>query len=509
MASMGFTPALKDDWFSFDHSTDPDPGVVGINSVLFASQGPTRVRMHGVGSCTGTATDGAHTAQVTGVKFRLTRDPAHLGGSFEATCSSLFADPPPPPVAENILTINWQASGAEIAPTVVTDTVFDPTGTGLATTGGAISGSFAGGRSSTRDNFDAVALGDITQAQPTSANPTPSYPRCQPGIVIKEGGFKASLRAPRGLSRAAIVTGSTLDITADVPGPTAYVSDFSGNVVTPFDIAAGTVGFPISVQHPLTIAVTPDGRTAYVSTLTGVTPIDTATNTPEPTIAVPGSPGFVAITPDGATAYVAENGGRVSPIDTATNVAGPPITVGPNPGGIAVTPNGETAYVTDRQNGTVTPISTATNVPGVPIHVGNDPYAIAVTPSGGVAYVTNRADGTVTPINTATNTAGTAISVGASPEGIVITPNGATAYVKTLAGITPISTATNIAGTPIALSSSPRGVALTPDGSNLYVMNELGTALIPINTGTNKAGTPIGGFPQGSEDIGIARSKAT
>ena len=40
----------------------------------------------------------------------------------------------------------------------------------------------------------------------------------------------------------------------------------------------------------------------------------------------------IAITPDGKTAYVANTGsGTVTPIATATNTAGPPITVGSEP----------------------------------------------------------------------------------------------------------------------------------------------------------------------------------
>ena len=51
------------------------------------------------------------------------------------------------------------------------------------------------------------------------------------------------------------------------------------------------------------IAITPDGRTAYVDGLGTVTPIDLASNTSRPAIRVPPAAPFstMAITPDGHT----------------------------------------------------------------------------------------------------------------------------------------------------------------------------------------------------------------
>ena len=126
--------------------------------------------------------------------------------------------------------------------------------------------------------------------------------------------------------------------------------------------------------------------------------------------------GQIAITPDGKTAYVPTNAtGTVIPISTATNQAGQPIELGHNrtsgPDFIAITPDGRTAYVASLAFNTVTPISTATNAPGRPIHVGSGPVWIAITPDGKTAYVANESQpGTVTPISTATNTAGDADS---------------------------------------------------------------------------------------------------
>ena len=46
----------------------------------------------------------------------------------------------------------------------------------------------------------------------------------------------------------------------------------------------------------------------------------------------------IAITPNGKTAYVLSIGGTVTPIRTATNTASTPIKVGRDPDAIAITP---------------------------------------------------------------------------------------------------------------------------------------------------------------------------
>jgi len=212
-----------------------------------------------------------------------------------------------------------------------------------------------------------------------------------------------------------------------------------------------------------------------------VTPITTATNTPGKPIKVGHRPRLIAITPDGKTAYVVNQGGTVTPIATATNTPGKPIKVGGQPySAIAITPDGKTVYVANTGTNTVTPISTATNTPGKPIKVGvnrkvtppgghsffesPEPWAIAITPDGKTAYVASFASGTVTPIATATNTPGKPIKVGKGAWAIAITPDGKTAYAISFypCTATPISTATNKAGKPVKVGRGPEAIAIAP-----------------------------------------------
>src|ERR1019366_9235550 len=207
-------------------------------------------------------------------------------------------------------------------------------------------------------------------------------------------------------------------------------------------------------------------------------------------------PYAVAITPNGKTAYVVNTFlDTVTPIRTATGMAGKPIKVGQNPEVIAITPNGRTAYVVSPGPGTVTPIFTATNTADKPIKVGSFPWdkpikggltprAIAITPNGRTAYVVSEFPGTVTPIFTATNTADKPIKipysssyVPSSTPGqrlIVSTPDGRTVYAvsDTTGTVTPIFTATSTAGKPIKVGKDPYNLAITPNGRVAEVVNQ-------------------------------------
>jgi len=120
-----------------------------------------------------------------------------------------------------------------------------------------------------------------------------------------------------------------------------------------------------------------------------VVPISTTTSTAGKPIRLRGLFGAVAITPDGKTLYVSSPegpAGAVIPISTTTNTAGKPIRI-PIRGAdrfavitIAITPDGRTLYAAAAN--TVIPINTATNTPGKPIRIpirGANPFAV-ITP---------------------------------------------------------------------------------------------------------------------------------
>ncbi|MFF4520118.1 beta-N-acetylglucosaminidase domain-containing protein [Streptomyces bluensis] len=178
-----------------------------------------------------------------------------------------------------------------------------------------------------------------------------------------------------------------LAITPD--GSTLYVANIHDSTVTPVDLsgASATAGRAIRVgPNPFDVVASPDGRTVYVSNSGGsasstVTPIDTATNDTRPTLLVTGQAYGLALSPDGRTLWVsASTGDTVTPVDTVTGAPGTPVTVGRSAFDVALDWNGTTAYVTTADAGTLVPVTTATGAVGTALKTGAYPLAAAVTP---------------------------------------------------------------------------------------------------------------------------------
>jgi hypothetical protein len=92
-----------------------------------------------------------------------------------------------------------------------------------------------------------------------------------------------------------------------------------------------------SGSFPFHIAITPNGKAAYATSDSGLTPINTTT-TKTPGKTIKGLSGPIAITPDGTTVYTGSSNHTVTPVSTATNKPGKAITVGSDPVAIAITP---------------------------------------------------------------------------------------------------------------------------------------------------------------------------
>ena len=129
-------------------------------------------------------------------------------------------------------------------------------------------------------------------------------------------------------------------------GQTAYVVNSEAGTLVPINLAAQTLGKPITVgvvkqpsgpsATPLSVAITPDGKTAYVLTPalgfkddSLVTPVETATGTVGKPIQVAGVMDSIVVSPDGQTVYLGGYyPGKLIPISTSTNQVGPDIPIG-------------------------------------------------------------------------------------------------------------------------------------------------------------------------------------
>ncbi|HSK49245.1 MAG TPA: PKD domain-containing protein [Solirubrobacterales bacterium] len=262
---------------------------------------------------------------------------------------------------------------------------------------------------------------------------------------------------------------------------TGASSSGMGSIAAPVELTTQAIGgqVPIGMSSegtPADVAITPDGKTAYVVDNEQVVPIDVATNTAGTPIAIPIFGQAIAIAPDGRFAYVSSvfvGPSEISKIDLATKTVVATIAVGDNAFGLAVTPDSRTLYVASNGDGSVYPVDVATNVVGAAIPVGPFPSAVSVTPDGSSAYVLLPGEEKLVRIDLATNTVVGAIANVPGSE-LAIAPNGAKAYAVGGSAITPVDLGSGAAGTTSFAPNqdSFEDVAILPDGSRAYATTQ-------------------------------------
>jgi YVTN family beta-propeller protein len=274
---------------------------------------------------------------------------------------------------------------------------------------------------------------------------------------------------------------------------------------------------------PTGMAITPDGRFAYVANNNNygifqtptvsadtVSVIDLSNNTVLTTIEHSSfsQPYTITINPAGTKAYVTNSadsvGGRegttVTVIDIATNTVSAVITGFDGPSGLAITSDGTKGYVNNYGAGHPEPSADGTTVRvvdlvnnvivGPPLVVDKAPAAIAITPNDAFVYTVNYANsdpalgnGTMSRIRTSDDTVLNVILPGivlSGPFAIDITPDGNFAYVTNFGSnnfgpfgttVSVINLSTHMTVDTITLGIQPSGLGITPDGRFAYVSN--------------------------------------
>jgi YVTN family beta-propeller protein len=310
-------------------------------------------------------------------------------------------------------------------------------------------------------------------------------------------------------------------VASEFSGTVALIDTRTNTITTTIPTGSGSDVSPI----PSSVAVTPDGRVAYVVRINSdtVSAIDLVRRTVGATVPVGVDPTGVAVAPNGARAYVTNAcgagpacsyPGTVSVIDTATNQVAGTIEVGSFPRGLAVTPDGKELYVANSGSGfggDVWVITTDDNrvVATINGSFPGGPVDIAITPNGLFAYVTavfsqgESLQGRIWVIDTRTRTVVATIEL-AYPEGIALTPDGTFAYVADAynGDVLVVDTANNTVVTTIAvagLGSGTTGVAITPNGAFVYVTSRYLDKVTVIDTSTNAIAQtiPVDGGPAG------------
>jgi YVTN family beta-propeller protein len=175
-------------------------------------------------------------------------------------------------------------------------------------------------------------------------------------------------------------------VTATPDGKYVYVTSENDGTISVIDIAARKVikTFPVG-SRPRHVAFFPDGTKAYVTRENDgvISLIDAVKFQPIQTIEL-GTPGqikpmLVILTPDAKTAYVSTGRGKkVFVIDTATSMVTSSFEVGDRPWGLALSPDGKTLYTANGPSNDVSVVDLATRTVTKKIKVGQSPWGVLV-----------------------------------------------------------------------------------------------------------------------------------
>ena len=289
------------------------------------------------------------------------------------------------------------------------------------------------------------------------------------------------------LTTAAVVATAGLlgATTASQAAPFVYVGNIGSDNVSQYDAFGGGLSplSPFTVpagSEPFRIAVSPDGRSVYVTNPGGGT--------------VPGT----------LSQYTVGPGGVLTPKTPAT------VAAGSIPIGVALSPDSRSVYVTnsdlDSSDNSVLQYSAGADgalTPKSPpiVATGVNPSGIAVSVDGRSVYVANvgrpPSEGSlgqysVGPGGVLTPKSPPEVGVGRNPSDLALSPDGRNVYASSIPNLTLSQYSVGNGGAltfQMAVNSGPGplAVAITPDGKSIYVTNAFANAVRQFSVGTDGA----------------------
>jgi len=331
----------------------------------------------------------------------------------------------------------------------------------------------------------AIALaGTIVVAILAGMNDTQASP--PPGSTAPLNSAPVAIVGPevaRPALGATIQAGKTPSFVAVSPdGRHAYIANSDAQVITVMDTAVNqvTATIPIAAGPPQFLTFTPDGRTLYVTifnnqgTIHEIDALDTASNTRIATIPQSARPFHPAVSPDGKLLYVPHlDAAYVSVVNTTTNTVIAQIKVAPDPHSVSFSRSSDRAYTANHQSNLVSVIDTATRGVLATIPVGTSPHSIAVNPDRPLVANVNYDSNSVSVIDTNTLKVVATIPVGNNPQDIAWAPDGRFAYVVNNGSntVSVIDATTNQVTAIIPTGTGPTSITILPNGRQAYVSN--------------------------------------
>ncbi|HTD35200.1 MAG TPA: YncE family protein, partial [Candidatus Elarobacter sp.] len=255
---------------------------------------------------------------------------------------------------------------------------------------------------------------------------------------------------------------------------------------------------------PLNIAISPDGRRAYVCCSRSLTVLDIQTLQPVgPPVPLSMGWGSVTVSPDATRLYIAgvtNSTYSVTALDARTLVQGPTVTLGGSPMfpvNCAVSPDGTRVFVPLAAPG-VAVVDTRTLAVAW-LDVAELPSWVSISPDGRFAFISKFASNTVAVVDAVTlGIVSRSVPIGAPPPpgfnfgsifNSVVSPDGTRAYILRSADATvwPIDVATLQPGAPSPALGPARdpmfgfGLAVTPDGLQLLASTANGLCVLQAN----------------------------
>ncbi len=285
--------------------------------------------------------------------------------------------------------------------------------------------------------------------------------------------------------------------------PKAYIGLFKDNAVAVVDTGTNKLLTTIPVPAgPHGLAVTPDGKTVYVSSDgdSKVSIIDTATDKVTSSIEVGKTPHGLALSQDGKLLLVAGFGtDSVLFVDTATNKVTGTVSV-PKPHNLAISPDGKTAYVASQLAGALELAIlnlTDKTMTGM-VKLDKTPRALNFSHDGKHLYFTLLDVPALQVLDVATNAVTTQIAVGASPHHPFLTEEYGFVVSQTTNELTIFDPTANTVKGTVTVGKNPHWIATSADGDTVYVTNEASNDVSVVNVDTQKviATIPVGQAPR-------------